>query len=382
MPTANAARTKRGAVLEQIVAARYDYPNAEFPDREVTVNFPNRQIGVQVKSGGWLYPDIVVTEEPGHFIALIGDIALGHEVTNEIASERWAALAKAAPLVLYVPTGQAGRAMRLCRLHGVKLHKLIAFRRRPAAFGIDLSEAYSGPDLLKPIAGLLPPALRPMAYRTERVAVVDRYLQPLPASRSGDVPALIAPKPDVSPSLLQLTAGAAGEHGAHVDDHDSAHDDHSAHLPPPSLAPLLFALGLIVTGLGAVFPGELLGVGIALIGLSALRWFTEDMGYYEAGGPAEFRQQPLQIMPEAEAPPGVHMPPPSLSPVIFALGLILTGLGAVFPAELLGAGITLIVFGGVGWWWEDIQAFEEPEHHDDHQSDHESAPALAGEPSN
>ncbi len=382
MPTANAARTKRGAVLEQIVAARYGYPNDEFPDREVAVNFPNRQIGVQVKSGGWLYPDIVVTEEPGHFIALIGDIALGHEVTNEIASERWAALAKAAPLVLYVPTGQAGRAIRLCRLHGISLHKLIAFRRRPAAFGIDLSEAYSGPDLLKPIAGLLPPALRPMAYRTERVAVVDRYLQPLPASRSGDVPALIAPKPDVSPSLLQLTAGAEGEHGAHVDDHDSAHDDHSAHLPPPSLAPLLFALGLIVTGLGAVFPGELLGVGIALIGLSALRWFTEDMGYYEAGGPAEFRQQPLQIMPEAEAPPGVHMPPPSLSPVIFALGLILTGLGAVFPAELLGAGITLIVFGGVGWWWEDIQAFEEPEHHDDHQSDHESAPALAGEPSN
>lgn len=378
MPTANAARTKRGAVLEQIVAARYDYPNAEFPDREVTVNFPSRQMGLQVKSGGWLYPDIVVTEEPGHFIALIGDIALGHEVTSEIASERWAALAKAAPLVLYVPTGQAGRAMRLCRLHGVKLHKLIAFRRRPAAFGIDLSEAYSGPDLLKPIAGLLPPALRPMPYRPERLAVAERYLQPLPASRSGDIPALAAPQPDASPPLLQLASGAEHDSDAHTDDHD----DHSAHLPPPSLAPLLFALGLIVTGLGAVFPGELLGVGIALIGLSALRWFTEDMGYYEAGGPAEFRQQPLQIMPEAEAPPGVHMPPPSLSPVIFALGLILTGLGAVFPAELLGAGITLIVFGGVGWWWEDIQAFEEPQHHDDHQSDHESAPALAGEPSN
>ena len=123
-------------------------------------------------------------------------------------------------------------------------------------------------------------------------------------------------------------------------------------------------------------------MGIALIGLSALRWFTEDMGYYEAGGPAEFRQQPLQIMPEAEAPPGVHMPPPSMSPVIFALGLILTGLGAVFPAELLGAGITLVVVGGVGWWWEDVQAFEEPEHgeHADHEAS-EAAPALAGEPS-
>ena len=151
-------------------------------------------------------------------------------MTSEIASERWAALAKAAPLVLYVPTGQAGRAMRLCRLHGVKLHKLIAFRLAPAAFGIDLSEAYSGPDLLKPIAGLLPPALRPMPYRPERVAVVDRYLQPLPASRSGDIPALAAPQPDASPPLLQLASGAEHDSDAHTDDHD----DHSAHLPRPA----------------------------------------------------------------------------------------------------------------------------------------------------
>ena len=375
MPTAEAARSKRGTVLEQIVAARFGYPNEEYPDREVAVNFPSRAMGVQVKSGGWLYPDIVVTEEPGHFISLIGDIALLHEVTSEMASERWAPLAKAAPLALYVPTGQAGRAIRLCRLHGVKLHKLMVFRQRPAAFGIDISEAYSGPDLLKPIAGLLPPALRPMAYRAERMAVVDRYLQPLPASRSGDVPALVAPQPDVSPPLLQLGAGEDEGHDA------EGHEDHSAHLPPPSVAPVLFALGLIVTGAGAVFPGELLGVGIALIGLSALRWLTEDMGYYEAGGPAEFRQRPLQIMPEATAPAGVHMPPPSLSPVIFALGLILTGLGAVFPAELLGAGITLVVFGGVGWWWEDVRAFEEPaEHHEEH--DAAAAPELAGESTN
>ena len=379
MPTAEVARTKRGTVLEQIAAARYRYPNDEFPDREAALNFPSRSIGVQVKSGGWLYPDIVVTDEPGHFIALIGDLALTHEVTSEMAQERWAPLAKAAPLALYVPSGQAGRAMRLCRLHGIKLHKLLVFRQRPAAFGIDISEAYSGPDLLKPIAGLLPPALRPMAYRPERIAVVDRYLQPLPAARSGEIPALAAREPDQSTPLLLASGAESG--------HEAEHEDHSAHLPPPSLAPLLFALGLIVTGLGAVFPGELLGVGIALIGLSALGWFSDDIGYFEAGGPAEFGRRPLPIMPESSAPPGVHMPPPSLSPVIFALGLILTGLGAVFPAELLGAGITLIVFGGVGWWWEDIQAFEQPaEHHADHSehsrhNEHDAAPAIAAEPS-
>ena len=232
MPTAEVARTKRASVLGQIVAERYGYPNAEFPDREVTVNFPTRGMGLQVKSGGWLYPDIVVTEEPGHFTSLVGDLALAHEVTSEVAQERWAPLAKAAPLVLYVPTGHGGRAMRLCRLHGIRLHKLMVFRQRPVAFGIDIAEAYSGPDLLKPIMGLLPPALRPMPYRAERMAVIDRYLQPLPASRSGDVPSLAARVPDLAPPL-QLASGADDEHGAD-------HGDNSTHLPPPSLAPLMF----------------------------------------------------------------------------------------------------------------------------------------------
>ena len=372
MPTTEAARATRGAVLQQILEARYAYPNGEFPDREAAVNFPTRQMGVQVKGRGWLYPDIVVTDEPGHFVALAGDLALAHEVTNEVAVERWAPLAKAAPLVLYVPMGQAALAQRLLRMHGIRPHKLMIWRQRPAAFGIEIEEAYLGPDLFKPIAALLPNALKPMSYRPERAGVFQRYLQPLPGSRVGDVPteALPAPEP---PAVLALPSGEP-EHGE-ASHGEADHDDHSTHLPPPSLAPLLFAAGLIVTGLGAIFPGELLGVGIALIGVSALRWFTEDMGYYEAGGPAEFRQNPLDVMPGAPpVPPGVHMPPPSLSPIIFALGLILTGLGAVFPAELLGAGITLIVYGGGGWFLEDIKAFEEPAHEEHH--DHGEAPSL------
>ena len=160
MPTLESARQKRGTVLQQIAEASYGYPNDEFPDREITTNFPQEQMGVQVRARGWLYPDIVVTDEPGHFIALAGDLALTHEVTNETAIERWKPLAQAAPLVLYVPMGQSGRAIRLCRMNGIKLHKLVAYRQRPAGFGIDLQEAYSGPDLFKPIASLLPPALR------------------------------------------------------------------------------------------------------------------------------------------------------------------------------------------------------------------------------
>ena len=83
-------------------------------------------------------------------------------------------------------------------------------------------------------------------------------------------------------------------------------------------------------------------------------------------------------MPESSPPPGVHMPPPSVSPLIFAAGLIITAAGAVFVDQVLGAGITLIVFGGVGWFLEDIKDFEAPahdEHHDEHASD---APLMHG----
>ena len=371
MPTLESARQKRASVLQQIAEASYGYPNDEFPDREATTNFPQEQMGVRVRSGGWLYPDIVVTDEPGHFIAIAADLALTHEVNIDTAVERWKPLAQSAPLILYVPMGQSGRAIRLCRMNGIKLHKLIAYRQRPAGFGIDLQEAYSGPDLFKPIAALLPPALRPMAYRNERKVVADGYLQPLPAARSGDVPAIAAPAEQPA-ATLALPSGLEDEHG------HGEHDAPETHLPPPSLAPILFALGLIVMAAGAIFVGELLSVGITLIVLGAVRWFMEDMGYFEAGGPAEFRQHPLAVMPESSPPPGVHMPPPSVSPLIFAAGLIITAAGAVFTDQVLGAGITLIVFGGVGWFLEDIKAFEEPEHHDDHEGHGSEAPLMPG----
>ena len=374
MPTLESARQKRGSVLQQIAEAAFAYPNDEFPDREVATNFPNEQMGVRVRSGGWIFPDIVVTDEPGHFVALAGDLALTHEVNNQSAVERWKPLAQAAPLVLYVPMGQSSRAIRLCRMNGIKLHKLVAYRQRPAGFGIDLQEAYSGPDLFKPIAALLPPALRPMAYRTERIVVADGYLQPLPASRSGDVPVLAGPAEQPA-ATLALPSGMDDAHGH--DGHDT-HDTPESHLPPPSLAPVLFALGLIVMAAGAVFVGELLSVGITLVVLAAIRWFMEDMGYFEAGGPAEYRQQPLPVMPDVSPPPGIHMPPPSLSPLIFAAGLIMTAAGAVFTDQVLGAGITLIVFGGVGWFLEDIHYFEEPAHDDDHDRHESDAPLMHG----
>ena len=86
MPTLESARQKRASVLQQITEASYGYPNDEFPDREVTTNFPQEQMGVQVRARGWLYPDIVVTDEPGHFIALAADLALTHEVTTRLPS--------------------------------------------------------------------------------------------------------------------------------------------------------------------------------------------------------------------------------------------------------------------------------------------------------
>ena len=341
-------------VIEEIAKSRFPYPSAEEPNFEVTLNVPARLLGVQLKGGGWLYPDIAVTEEPGHFLRMSGEVVLPHEVTQEVAVERWAPLAKAAGLYLFVPAGHAGRAARLCRQHRIPLAGLRTWRHR-VSFGVDVQEAYSGPDLFAPIAALLPPIMRPRAYREERQTIVGAYLVPPPAGRIGEI------APPASSELPALPAGS--EHEARAD-HGEAHGN-AAHLPPPSWAPLMMAAGMILTGFGAIFPAELLGVGIVVTTVGVLRWFLEDLGYFEAGGPAEAREEDIGVLPGApEAPEGIHMPPPSLSPIMFALGMILLGFGVIFPAELLGAGITLTALGGLSWWVEDLKSFEEGDHHE------------------
>lgn len=348
MPTLESQRAKRAAVLEEIVEARLSYPSEEHSNWETYINFPDVKLGVELKSGGWIYPDVVVAQEPGHFIQALAVVALRHEVTEEEARERWAPLSKAGSLYLYVPAGYAARANRLCREFGARPEGIRTWRRT-AQYGIEVNDAYSGPDVFAAIARFLPPVLRPSGYRPERRRVIESYRSPLLAQQR----------------LALAEQGAAAEQAALPAPADTmpAPAEHvlpeGVHLPPPSLSPALMAIGAILSGLGVIFPGETLGAGAMLLLLGVLSWLREDVVAFVKG---DHDAEPAPAAPVYQPPPGVHMPPPSLSPAMLALGAILAGLGVIFPAELLGAGGALIVVATLRWLGEDIRDFREGAH--------------------
>jgi hypothetical protein len=60
------------------------------------------------------------------------------------------------------------------------------------------------------------------------------------------------------------------------DDNVHAPDHGDIHLPPPSIWPLILALGLAMLAMGLVFRGPVLIVGLATFLLSLLGWIFED----------------------------------------------------------------------------------------------------------
>ena len=324
MPTTDAGRTRRADIVAQLASTRFAFPTPEQPALATAVNVPDRSMGIQRRDGGWMYPDIVVTEEPGHFLQMLVVVALRHELTEAEARDRWLPFTKAGALYLVVPAGQAAQANALCRRFKIPLAGLRTWRRQPA-FGLEITDAYTGPDLLARVMALLPPALRPRAYRTGGAR--------LPAAE--EVPAPVQPPDSGTPKAAP--AGAA---------------THAApHMIAPSVFPFIVAAGMLLAGFGLVFPAELLGAGIALLAMGVGGWILEDIQAFR--GPADSHTQAAAV----HAPAGVHLPPPSLSPLVVALGMMLSAFGLVFPAELLGAGVALTVVGTLGWIWEDIRSF-------------------------
>ena len=343
MPTVDVERTKRADILQQIAAARFPYPTSEHSNWQTVLNSPEPRLGIQIRGGGWIYPDLAVTLEPGHFIEMLAVVALRHEVTEAQALRRWLPLSKAGALYLYVPTGQAGRANRLCRQLRIQVAGLRTWKRT-TAFGVEIVDAYAGPDLFGVVAALLPDWLRPRAYRVARVRIVESYRAP--AAAGFEAPAVAAGE-----ERLALPAG--GEAPAPM----AAAAPAGIHVIPPSPAPILIGAGMILTGLGAIFPAELLGAGLAMMAVGVGGWLREDVLYFavEDSHSAEAAAEPA-------APAAAHggeeeLPGPSLSPFVLGLGLVLTGLGVIFPAELLGAGLMLTGMGVLGWLVEETGAY-------------------------
>jgi hypothetical protein len=342
MPTVDVERSKRSDVLQKVADARFQFPSAEYPDWETVVNFPDPQLGVQIRGGGWIYADVAVTEEPGHFVQLLAVVALRHEVTEAEAMSRWLPLSKAGPLFLFVPAGQAGRANKLCHQLAIKVAGIRTWRWTPT-FGLDISDAYAGPDVFSVVAAMLPNALRPRGYRVERVRALEAYR----ALAAGQREALL----DTSESAAAIPAVAEAVEAP------VAELPAGVHLPPPSPYPFVLAIGMALTGFGVMFPAELLGAGLALLTVGALGWVKEDVDLFGSAEEHGDAVAAVPAAPESTLPEGVHLPPPSAAPVILAVGMALTGFGAMFPAELLGAGLAVMTVGALKWMVEDVAQF-------------------------
>jgi hypothetical protein len=118
------------------------------------------------------------------------------------------------------------------------------------------------------------------------------------------------------------------------------------HMPGPSWAPVLGALGVFLLFYGLVLGGLILWVGVAALSVSLLYWLGEGLKDYDQVAGAT--RLPA-VIPAGPPPPGVHLPGPSFRPLLASLGLFLLFAGLVFGGWILLVGGVALVIALLGW---------------------------------
>jgi plastocyanin len=117
------------------------------------------------------------------------------------------------------------------------------------------------------------------------------------------------------------------------------------HMPGGSAAPILVAIGAGALFLGLAFGGLALWVGVALLVVTLLIWFREAMRDYDR---IEATQR-LPAVVHPGPPPGVHMPGPSIRPLMGALGTAALLGGLVIGGWVLVLAVAFLVWTLIGW---------------------------------
>lgn len=123
------------------------------------------------------------------------------------------------------------------------------------------------------------------------------------------------------------------------------------HMPGGSVAPILAALGTAALFFGLVAGGIALWVGVVLLVVTLLVWFREGMRDYAH---LEAPQHLPAVVGDAAAvhtgpPPGVHMPGPSIRPLMGALGTAALLGGLVVGGWVLILAVVFLVYTLIGW---------------------------------
>jgi plastocyanin len=127
------------------------------------------------------------------------------------------------------------------------------------------------------------------------------------------------------------------------------------HMPGPSFAPILAAVGLFFTVFGMVAGGIWLLVGVPILAITLLYWGREEMRNFDRIPALEAGHGPpagALPAPSGTPPEGVHMPPPSFRPLLVAVGLTILVGSLVIGGWALVFGFIAIVVTLVGWLWD------------------------------
>lgn len=121
----------------------------------------------------------------------------------------------------------------------------------------------------------------------------------------------------------------------------------SIHMPGPSIAPLLAAVGGFLVFLGLVVGGVAVWLGVIALVLTLLVWGAEALRDYDHLDDTAAETLPAVVH---DGPPaGVHMPGPSFRPLLAALGATVLFFGLVFGGWLLLVGVIVLIATLLGW---------------------------------
>jgi hypothetical protein len=126
------------------------------------------------------------------------------------------------------------------------------------------------------------------------------------------------------------------------------------HMPGGSTAPIVVAVGafalfagVIIESIGVLPPGFAIVGGTVVLIATLLLWGREAMRDYSHIEAPQRRMLPAVV--HEGPPPGVHMPGPSIRPLLGALGSAALFMGLVFGGWVLALAVVFLVWTLLGW---------------------------------
>lgn len=122
------------------------------------------------------------------------------------------------------------------------------------------------------------------------------------------------------------------------------------HLPSPSIWPLVLAVAVALSLLATVVHVSLAVLGLPLLAVALGGWLTQSRREYE-----RLPAAPKAAVVEASADEhALHLPRPSIWPVVLALAVALSLLATVVHFALAAVGVPLVALALAGWLREAL----------------------------